>query len=209
MATHGSPLPQGELVAVEPRTPAGFAYRDDLISPAEEQVVLRELEKLPFKPFEFRGFVGKRHVASFGWRYDYAGAALREATSVPAFLLALRERAADFGGVAAGDLEQILVNRYASGAGIGWHRDKPMFDTVIAISLAGPSRLRLRRRQADGWERVSQDLAPRSGYRLQGPSRWEWQHSLAEVEALRYSVTFRNFVPEFVREPKGIEPDAI
>jgi alkylated DNA repair dioxygenase AlkB len=183
------------LFAVEPRTPAGFAYRDDLISPAEEQSALRELAKLTFNPFEFHGFVGKRHVASFGWRYDYSRRMLQEALPIPSFLLALREQAAAFGEVDAGGLQQILVNRYAPGAGIGWHRDKPMFDTVIAISLAGPSRLRLRRRQADGWDRVSQDLAPRSGYRLQGPSRWEWEHSLAEVEALRYSVTFRNFVP--------------
>jgi alkylated DNA repair dioxygenase AlkB len=195
VARYGSPIPQGELFAVEPRSPAGFAYRDDLISLAEEQLVLRELEQVPFKPFEFQGFVGKRHVASFGWRYDYSGRMLQEALPIPSFLLALREQAAAFGGVAAEDLQQILVNRYAPGAGIGWHRDKAMFDTVIAISLAGPSRLRLRRRQADGWDRVAQNLAPRSGYRLQGPSRWEWQHSLAEVEALRYSVTFRNFVP--------------
>jgi alkylated DNA repair dioxygenase AlkB len=198
VARHRPPDSQAELFAVEPRTPAGFAYRDDLISPAEEQTVLRELEQLSFKPFEFHGFFGKRHVASFGWRYDYAGATLREASPIPAFLLALRERAAAFGGIAADDLQQVLVNRYAPGAGIGWHRDKPMFATVIAISLAGAGRLRLRlrRERAGGWNRVAQDLAPRSGYRLQGASRWEWQHSLAPVDALRYSVTFRNFVPK-------------
>jgi alkylated DNA repair dioxygenase AlkB len=32
---------------------------------------------------------------------------------------------------------------------------------------------------------------PRSVYLLRGPSRTEWQHSIPGVEALRYSITFR------------------
>ena len=30
----------------------------------------RWFEQLPFKPFEFHGFFGNRHVVSFGWSYD-------------------------------------------------------------------------------------------------------------------------------------------
>lgn len=29
------------------------------------------------------------------------------------------------------------------------------------------------------------------GYLMSGPSRSDWQHSIPDVEALRYSVTFR------------------
>jgi hypothetical protein len=33
--------------------------------------------------------------------------------------------------------------------------------------------------------------APRSIYALRGPARWGWQHSVAPVEALRWSITWR------------------
>ena len=35
---------------------------------------------------------------------------------------------------------------------------------------------------------------PGGGYRLSGPARHEWEHSIPPVAALRYSVTFRSFV---------------
>jgi alkylated DNA repair dioxygenase AlkB len=79
---------------------------------------------LPFKRFEFHGFLGNRRVVSFGWRYDFAGATLRPSDDIPPFLLSLREWAAAFAGIAAEGLQQILINEYAPGAGIGWHRDK-------------------------------------------------------------------------------------
>jgi alkylated DNA repair dioxygenase AlkB len=52
----------------------------------------------------------------------------------------LRERAAEFAGVPAQSLQQVLVTEYAPGAAIGWHRDKPMFEDVIALSFLAPSR---------------------------------------------------------------------
>jgi alkylated DNA repair dioxygenase AlkB len=97
-------------------------------------------------------------------------------------------------------LEQILVTEYAPGASIGWHRDKPMFEDVIAISLLAPCILRFRRKQGDGWERASVGIGPRSAYRLRGPARREWEHSIPPLARLRYSVTFRNFV-------EGAAPD--
>jgi alkylated DNA repair dioxygenase AlkB len=189
-----SPSEQSDFFAVKPSSPAGFAYRADLITPAEEQVLLKQIEGLAFKPFEFQGYLAKRRVVSFGWRYDYAARALQDSDPIPEFLLPLRAQAAAFAGVSADSLQQILINEYAPGAGIGWHRDKPMFSDVIAVSLSAPSVLRFRRKQGDGWERASRDLPPRSAYGLRGEARWEWQHSIPPVNALRYSVTFRNFV---------------
>ena len=40
--------------------------------------------------------------------------------------------------------------------------------------------------------REAHDVEPRSAYLLSGPARSDWEHSIAEVESLRYSVTFRN-----------------
>jgi alkylated DNA repair dioxygenase AlkB len=193
MATRLSASAQSDLFAVERSFPVGFAYRDDLIAAAEERTLLETLKSLPFKPFEFHGFLGKRRVVSFGWRYDYASRALCDADPIPAFLLALRTDAAAFAGVPADSLQQILINEYAPGAGIGWHRDRPVFSDVIAVSLSAPAVLRLRRRQGNEWKRASRTLQPRSAYLLRGAARWEWQHSVPPVDALRYSVTFRKF----------------
>jgi alkylated DNA repair dioxygenase AlkB len=186
---------QGELFAVRPHSPHGFEYQEHVILPAEERDLAARFESLPLKPFDFHGWLGKRRVVSFGWRYDYGGRTLRESDAIPSFLLPLRERAAAVAGVAAEDLRQILVTEYAPGAGIGWHRDKPMFEDVVAVSFLAACVLRFRRRAADGWERAAMTLAPRSAYLLRGPSRREWEHSIPAVPQLRYSVTFRNFVP--------------
>jgi alkylated DNA repair dioxygenase AlkB len=185
---------QRDLFATGPPSlPAGSAYRDDVIAAGEEQGLVERLAALPFKPFEFHGHLGKRRVVSFGWRYAYAGRALLESDPIPAFLLPLREQAALFAGVRADTLQQVLVNEYPPGAGIGWHRDKPMFEDVVAISLLSPSVLRLRRKRGAAWDRASIHLEPRSAYLLRGVSRREWEHSVPPVDRLRYSVTFRNF----------------
>jgi alkylated DNA repair dioxygenase AlkB len=174
--------------------PPGFSYRDDAISPSEERGLVAHFETLPFKPFEFHGHLGKRRVVYYGHRYDYGRKALEESAPLPDFLAGLRGKAAAFAGLAAEDLSQALVTEYAPGAGIGWHRDRPMFRDVIAFSFLAPCTLRLRRRLADGFERRSRLLAPQSVYLLRGDARWDWEHSIPEGDALRYSVTFRNFV---------------
>ena len=196
---HLQPIEQSNLFLNERKLPEGFAYREDVISTGDEQALIERFQELPFKPFEFHGFLGKRRVVSFGWRYDFSGATLRPSDDIPPFLLPLRERAAAFAGIAAEGLQQILINEYAPGAGIGWHRDKSMFEDVIAISLGSTCSLRLRRRQGTGWERVAQEVRPRSAYLLRGPARREWEHSVPPVNRLRYSVTFRNFVTGWAR----------
>jgi len=51
----------------EPRLPAALRYVPDLISLAEEDALVPQMKKLPFKEFGFHGFFGKRRVVSFGW----------------------------------------------------------------------------------------------------------------------------------------------
>jgi alkylated DNA repair dioxygenase AlkB len=104
--------------------PAGFRYREDVISPDKEQRLITSIEELPFREFEFRGFLGKRRTISFGWKYDFTAQQLQEAEQIPLFLVALQEQVAEFAGVEAGLLEHILVTEYPPGAGIGWHRDR-------------------------------------------------------------------------------------
>jgi len=184
---------QLNFLAEAPAMPDGFRYQAEFLSEPEEHALAERLGTLPFKEFEFQGYLGKRRVVSFGWQYVFDGSGLRKAEDMPDFLLPLRERAAAFAGFAAHDLQHVLLTEYSPGAGIGWHKDRSVFGDTIGISLLAPCRFRFRRRNGAKWDRASLTLEPRSAYLLRGPSRTEWEHSIPEMDALRYSITFRNF----------------
>ena len=173
--------------------PAGFKYQPDVITREREEELLTRIGELPFKEFEFHGFLGKRRTVSFGWRYDFNKSQLEKVDDIPEFLLPLRETAARFAGIDSSRFQQALVLEYSPGSAIGWHRDRPQFGEVIGVSLLAPCVFRLRRKAGDKWERFTLTAEPRSAYLLSGPSRTEWEHSIPPVEALRYSVTFRSF----------------
>lgn len=175
----------------EPEYPEGFRYQPELLGAADEAALLARVRELPFRAFEFHGYTGKRRVASFGWQYDFSGRQLREAAPIPDFLRDLRATAAAFGAVAPEALQQILVTEYSPGAGIGWHRDKPVYGQVVGISLLAPCVFRFRRATGDSWARINLTAAPRSAYLLSGPARTLWEHSIPPLNALRYSITFR------------------
>jgi alkylated DNA repair dioxygenase AlkB len=172
--------------------PEGFSYREKVISPEEAVALMRQIDKLPFTEFEFQGYKGKRRVVSFGWQYDFNVGQLKKSTDIPDFLLALRERVTSE-DLDSHSLEHVLVTEYAPGAGIGWHKDRPVFEDVIGLSLGTPCLFRLRRKEGDKWHSASLQISPCSVYRMSGPVRWEWEHNIPPVDQLRYSVTFRNF----------------
>jgi alkylated DNA repair dioxygenase AlkB len=172
--------------------PEGFKYQPGLITAAAETELVRQIERLRLKEFQFHGFTGRRRVISFGWRYDFNDRELQKADDIPPFLLPLRDRAAAFAGLSATDLRHVLVTEYAPGAAIGWHRDKGVFNEVIGVSLVSPCRFRFRRKRGQTWERAGLTAEPRSAYLLSGPARREWEHSIPPVDQFRYSITFRN-----------------
>jgi alkylated DNA repair dioxygenase AlkB len=184
---------QIDMFGAAPKLPEGFRYAPDVLSEANESQLLVHVASLPFTEFLFQGFVGKRRTVSYGWRYDFTHQRLEHTSAIPDFLLPLQASAGAFSGVAPESLQQVIVTEYASGAGIGWHKDKAVFGDVIGISLRTACNFRLRRRTEAGWERAGLIAEPRSMYLLRGPSRTAWEHSIPGVDALRYSITFRNF----------------
>lgn len=91
----------------------------------------------------------------------------------------------------------MLTTEYGRGAGIGWHRDKAVFGDVVGVSLLSPCMFRMRREAAKKkWERINLVAEPRSAYLLSGPARYEWEHSIPQMDALRYSITFRNVLED-------------
>ena len=175
------------------RFPDGFRYAPELISQEEEVELLARISELPFREFEFHGYVAQRRVASFGWQYDSSTRQVNAAEDIPDFLLELRNTAAQFANREPTELQHVLVTEYGAGAGIGWHRGKAIFGDVVGISLLSPCVFRLRRSVGRRrWERVSLIVEPRSVYLLSGEVRDVWEYSIPSVSTTRYSVTFRN-----------------
>ncbi|HEY6243092.1 MAG TPA: alpha-ketoglutarate-dependent dioxygenase AlkB [Pyrinomonadaceae bacterium] len=187
---------------------AGFKYLDEFIDREYEDRLVEHIRELPFREFDFHGYKGKRRIVSFGWQYEYSGAgALLKADAIPSFLRGLQELAASFAGL--NDFQQALVTEYGPGAGIGWHRDKPVFGRVAGISLLAPCVLRFRKQITKGgkWERVNVFAEPRSAYVLSGAARSEWQHSILRVDSLRYSITFREVLTNRTTRIEELEPN--
>lgn len=169
----------------------GLAYRETLIGEAEERALIGRLEELDLAPFRFHGWLGNRRTQSFGWRYDFDDASFTRAEPLPDWLHPLRQKAADFAGLQPDDFVHVLLARYDPGAGIGWHRDRDVFDQVVGISLSSAATLRFRRRTGNGFDRAKVELERRSAYLLSGESRWEWEHRITPGDELRFSITFR------------------
>lgn len=129
---------------------------------------------------------------SFGWSYDFETGRFAPSDPLPDWLEPLKARAAAFAGLAPEQLEQALLIRYDPGAGIGWHKDRPVFEHVIGISLGNATTLRLRERTPDGFARAKAELQPRSIHHLAGEARHQWEHSIAPMELPRWSITFRS-----------------
>jgi DNA oxidative demethylase len=186
--------PDGDL-------PPGLRYVPELLSEEEERALIGSLETLAYNEIRMHGVVAKRSVVHHGWEYGYDAWSLRESEPIPPFLHEVRDRAARLVNVAPSALAEALSSRYPPGAGIGWHRDAPMFGLVVGISLNAPCVMRFRpwenERESD--ERRSEErpptkklvLEPRSAYVLDGEARSRWQHTISPVKELRYSISFR------------------
>jgi alkylated DNA repair dioxygenase AlkB len=172
--------------------PSGFTYQPELLTAGEERALLDEIERISFDEIRMHGVVAKRTAKHFGLDYDYESRkAIEEAEPIPDWILPLRAKAAQLAQLDPNDLVEVLVQRYPPGAQIGWHRDAPMFDIVVGISLLNAARMRFRRDIKGIRHTFELELAPRSGYVLAGEARTAWQHHIPPTKTLRYSITFR------------------
>lgn len=170
---------------------AGLDYRPGFISLDEERDLAGHLERTELEPFRFQRWEGKRLTRTFGWRYDFEDGGFAPAEPIPAWLDPLRVKAAALAGVPPDAFVHVLLVRYDPGAGIGWHRDRPAFESVVGVSLGSPATLRFRRRRPGGFDRASLEVESRSAYLLSGPARHDWEHSIAPGDSLRFSITLR------------------
>ena len=177
----------------DPELPAGFRYRADFISEADERVLLDAIAGVTFSDFEMRGVVARRRVAFFGQSYDRGSAG-----EIPPFLLPLRAALAEWAGLDAGAFAMALINEYRPGTPIGWHRDAPQYDIVAGLSLMSACRMKFRPYRSPSAAAPSRRMATheillerRSAYLMAGKARQAYEHHIPPVSELRYSVTFR------------------
>lgn len=171
----------------------GLAMRADIISAEEEASLIAKIDAEGLSPFRFQQWTGKRLTRSFGWSYDFESGRFAPTDPLPDWLEPVKAQAAAFVGLAPHQLVQALLIHYDPGAGIGWHKDRPVFEHVVGISLGSAATLRLRQRTASGFTRAKAELAPRSIYHLAGEVRHQWEHSIAPMDVPRWSITFRSF----------------
>ncbi len=174
--------------------PSGLRYEAGWLSAAEETGLIELVKQLPLKEAKYKSYTARRRVVSFGGQFDYDSNELRPSAPLIAELHPLRERVARWAGIAADTLVHALVAEYTPGTPLGWHRDVPDFEDVFGVSLGHQALLRFRPWPPDSPKRediVKLSVAPGSLYALQGEARWGWQHSVAPVDALRWSITFR------------------
>ena len=174
--------------------PEGLRYIPEFLDEEAQRRLIAEIEAIPEARWErihFRGNVALRRKLSFGVNYQPDSREVRPAGPMPAFLRDLRDAASAAVGLPAGPFQQASVQRYPPGAGIGAHKDAPMFGPeVVGVSLGAEGRLIFKR----GTDKHVLALAPGSLVLLAGPARAKWTHELPPVKALRYSVYFRTLL---------------
>ena len=193
---HSAAMHQPQLFTEETALPSGMSYEPDFLSVSEEAALLQVVKALPFSEAQYKEWTARRRVVSYGGRFDFSRNVLLAADPIPPFLHPLRQRVANWSGIAASKINHALLSEYSPGTPLGWHRDAPNFEVVVGVSLGGSGRMRLRPFPPAMNSRAALvlDVEPRSIYQLQGAARWDWQHAISPARHLRYSITFRTLV---------------
>lgn len=185
------------LFPVERKYPEGFEYYPGFLTVKEEEGLLQEIKKVNLHKFIFQGYEAKRKVASFGYDYNFNTRKLREGKPVPLIFKPLINKVTAFLSLPDEAFAELLITEYPVGAVINWHRDAPPFDVIAGISLLSDCRFRLRPQDKKKQSRsavISFPVERRSLYVIKGPARKDWQHSIAAVKDIRYSITLRTIL---------------
>ena len=182
------------LFPLDPVYPEGFQYTPSFISEAEEAELIRFINGMELRAFQFQGYEAKRKVASFGYDWNFENRSLTKGKDIPSPFLPLVYKVADYLALPTDRFAELLVTEYPAGSVINWHRDAPPFDLIAGISLQTDCLFRLRPHEKEKQHRsslISLTAKRRSLYVMEGPARTDWQHSIAPVKEVRYSITLR------------------
>lgn len=181
---------QPKLFDLPAALPNGLVYRPDFLSPDEEEVLLAYIQNLPLFNAPYKEYTSKRRILNFGWSFDFQNSKLTPGPPLPRFLSSTQRKVAKWLQIPQHHVAEALITEYSPGTQLGWHVDSEAFDKIVGVSLGSWSKIRFRP-LVEKERAIHVELEPRSAYIMQGEVRWHWQHSVAPVPDLRYSITFR------------------
>jgi alkylated DNA repair dioxygenase AlkB len=182
------------LFPVDTIYPEGFSYQPAFITIDEEADLLSAISHFDLHTFHFQGYQAKRKVASFGHDWSFEKRVLSKGKDIPRIFFPVIDKVASHIKVKREEIGELLLTEYPAGSVINWHRDAPPFDLIAGISLKTDCIFKLRPHEKERQSRgsiISLPVARRSLYIMQGASRTDWQHSIAPVKDVRYSITLR------------------
>jgi alkylated DNA repair dioxygenase AlkB len=113
----------------------GLIYQADFLTPEEEKGLLEIIATLPLMPARYKEYESKVRILSFGGLYDFNTHTVKSSPALDARLVPLRNRIADWLRIEHGAISHLLVTEYLPGTQLGWHRDVPVYETIVGISL--------------------------------------------------------------------------
>lgn len=153
----------------------GLRYQANYLSETEQQALLRQIDAQIWLT-EL-----KRRVQHYGYKYDYRKRAIDHSMALgnlPDWLAQLAEKVQQAGYLPV-VADQVIVNEYFPGQGIGAHVDcEPCFgDVIVSISLGSACVMDLR--HLENKRHVPILLEPGSLLMLSGEARYRWTHGIA------------------------------
>ena len=182
------------LFPLTPVFPEGFTYLEDFISVEEERELLEFVKNIEVHTFLFHGYEAKRKVASFGYDYNFENRSITKGFPIPDVFIPLVQKVSNYLNIRQEEFAELLVTEYPLGSVINWHRDAFPFELIAGISLLSDCKFMLRpydKSKQGKKNLLSFPVKRRSLYVMKDISRYEWEHSIAPVKEIRYSITLR------------------
>jgi alkylated DNA repair dioxygenase AlkB len=175
--------------------PPGLKLAQDVITPEEETQLIELIETagLAYKSYDAGN---PRSSVSYGWTYDFVNDTFVRCEPLPEGFRNICRSAAEFAGIAPEDLVECLLNRYEPGAVIQPHKDKPVWEHVVGVSLGSSATMDFRKKIDGEYKHRPVELLRRSMYLLTGEARHVFEHSLPPMTQTRWSITFRSYSEE-------------
>jgi alkylated DNA repair dioxygenase AlkB len=176
----------------------GLIYIPNFITKEEEREIVKMLNK---RTWHYMKKFGKniRKVQHYGYLYNYHGGKPKKADPIPSKYRNLIKKANKL-NVIKEKFNQVIVNEYEPGHGIGPHTDhEKQFDKeVMSLSMVGETVMQFVHLESGKKERVK--LPRRSLAVLTGDSRYKWTHEIRkqDVTKKRISLTMRKVADQYV-----------
>jgi alkylated DNA repair dioxygenase AlkB len=179
-------------------TISGLSYLPNFLTPEATGLLTNAIDTQPWET------TLSRRTQQYGYSYVHKSAVLNRAFlgELPGFLSVLAERLVAEGHFATLP-DQVIINEYEPGQGIGLHVDATVYfgPVVASLSLLAPVIMQFAREDAKAelW------LEPGSLLVLRGAARTDWKHGIAARQTDRWediaiprqrriSVTFRTLL---------------